>query len=563
MTLLFSCKNIKKAYLEQPILKTINLDIRTGERIGLVGTNGSGKSTLANIMFGTLMPDDGRLTWFKPDVNIGYLQQSVYYTSKKFNEIFQKQDQIQDFLETASLLGVKKVNQWEGERFDGLSGGEKTKLALANILAANPNFLILDEPTNHLDYEGVNWLIQKVRAYNGTVLIISHDRYFLDETVTRILEIEEGAIQEYKGNYSFYREEKKLRYESQMNAYEEQEKMKERINQQIKQLKNWSTKAHKDSTKKDGFKEHFRVKAKKKDKQIKSRIKRLEKIDSKGLKKPQEEKDIYFIFQETEKKGKRILEAKKIQKKFGERVLFKDSSFTIQRGERIGLFGRNGAGKSTFIKGILGELALEGTVTVTPAVSIGYLSQDVFDLSGDKNVLDLFEMNNREQEGNIRTMLANLGFDEHLVRKKVDCLSLGERTKVKIARLLLNNHDLLILDEPTNHLDLYAREQLEAALMQYDRTLLLITHDRYLLDRTCDCLLVFDNNKIKKMNYKLSHFLDKENNLKNVEVEQQMLLENEIAFVLGELSKYMPGDEEYIRLEQELRNLLILKKECN
>lgn len=563
MTLLFSCKNIKKAYLEQPILKTINLDIRTGERIGLVGTNGSGKSTLANIMFGTLMPDDGRLTWFKPDVNIGYLQQSVYYTSKKFNEIFQKQDQIQDFLETASLLGVKKVNQWEGERFDGLSGGEKTKLALANILAANPNFLILDEPTNHLDYEGVNWLIQKIRAYNGTVLIISHDRYFLDETVTRILEIEEGAIQEYKGNYSFYREEKKLRYESQMNAYEEQEKMKERINQQIKQLKNWSTKAHKDSTKKDGFKEHFRVKAKKKDKQIKSRIKRLEKIDSKGLKKPQEEKDIYFIFQETEKKGKRILEASKIQKKFGERVLFKDSSFTIQRGERIGLFGRNGAGKSTFIKGILGELALEGTVTVTPAVSIGYLSQDVFDLSGDKNVLDLFEMNNREQEGNIRTMLANLGFDEHLVRKKVDCLSLGERTKVKIARLLLNNHDLLILDEPTNHLDLYAREQLEAALMQYDRTLLLITHDRYLLDRTCDCLLVFDNNKIKKMNYKLSHFLDKENNLKNVEVEQQMLLENEIAFVLGELSKYMPGDEEYIRLEQELRNLLILKKECN
>lgn len=498
MTLLCSCKNIKIDYLEKEVLKKANLDIRIGEKIGLVGKNGAGKSTIANLLFGNLAPDAGQIIWFQSNVNMGYLQQSVYYTSNTFNELYDHEIEFQGFLETTSLLGAKQVHHWGGDRLDGLSGGEKTKLALASVWSTNPNFLILDEPTNHLDYEGTQWLIQKLKTYKGTVLIISHDRYFLDETVSRILEIEAGEIQEYKGNYSFYREEKKRKYVSEMHAYEEQQKTKERINQQIKQLKNWSNKAHRDSTTKGlksgtkiGAKEYFRVKAKKKDQQIKSQIKRLEKIDHKGVKKPKEEEDIYFLFKETEKKGKRILEAKNVKKQFGERTLFKDSSFTIKRGERIGLFGNNGSGKSTFIKCILGEVHLEGTLYVTPSVNIGYLSQDVFDLKEDEDVLNLFDINNREEEGNVRTMLANLGFDEVLVRKKISCLSLGERTKVKIARLLLNNHDLLILDEPTNHLDLHAREQLEDALLQYDRTLLLITHDRYLLERTCDRLLVF------------------------------------------------------------------------
>ncbi|MFN7250464.1 MAG: ribosomal protection-like ABC-F family protein [Anaerobacillus sp.] len=567
MTLLCSCKNIKKDYLEQEVLKKANLDIRIGEKVGLVGKNGAGKSTIANLLFGNLAPDAGQIIWFQSNVKLGYLQQSVYYTSSTFNKLFEQEVEIQDFLETTSLLGAKQVQQWEGDRLDGLSGGEKTKLALANVWSTNPNFLILDEPTNHLDYEGTQWLIQKLKTYKGTVLIISHDRYFLDETVSRILEIEAGEIQEYKGNYSFYREEKKRKYASEMHAYEEQEKTKERINQQIKQLKNWSNKAHRDSTTKGlksgtkiGAKEYFRAKAKKKDQQIKSQIKRLEKIDHKGLKKPKEEEDIYFLFKKTEKKGKLILEAKNVKKQFGERSLFKDSSFTIQRGERIGLFGNNGSGKSTFIKGLLGEVELEGTVYVSPSVNIGYLSQDVFDLKGDEHVLELFDINNREEEGNVRTMLANLGFDEVLVRKKVNCLSLGERTKVKIAQLLLNNHDLLILDEPTNHLDLHAREQLEDALLQYNRTLLLITHDRYLLERTCNHLLVFQDEKITKVEYGFSQFTGLGTNQENDGEQQKMLLENEIAVILAQLSNCIPGDADYVKLDQQFQRLLERKK---
>jgi macrolide transport system ATP-binding/permease protein len=567
MTLLCSCKNIKKDYLEQEVLKKANLDIRIGEKIGLVGKNGAGKSTIANLLFGKLAPDAGHIIWFQSNVKLGYLQQSVYYTSSAFNKLFEQEVEIQDFLETTSLLGAKQVHQWEGDRLDGLSGGEKTKLALANVWSTNPNFLILDEPTNHLDYEGTQWLIQKLKTYKGTVLIISHDRYFLDEIVSRILEIEAGEIHEYKGNYSFYREEKKRKYVSEMHAYEEQEKTKERINQQIKQLKDWSNKAHRDSTTKGlksgtkiGAKEHFRAKAKKKDQQIKSQIKRLEKIDHKGLKKPKEEEGIYFLFKETEKKGKLILEAKNVKKQFSDRTLFKNSSFTIQRGERIGLFGNNGSGKSTFIKGLLGEVELEGTVYVSPSVNIGYLSQDVFDLKGDEYVLDLFDINNREEEGNVRTMLANLGFDEVLVRKKVNCLSLGERTKVKIARLLLNNHDLLILDEPTNHLDLHAREQLEDALLQYNRTLLLITHDRYLLERTCNHLLVFQDEKITKVEYGFSQFTGLGTNQENDGEQKKMLLENEIAVILAQLSNCIPGDADYVKLDQQFKRLLELKK---
>ncbi len=568
MTLLVSCKKIRKDYMDQTILQEITFDIGIGERLGLVGKNGSGKSTLANVLNGALKPDEGSVTWYQSNVKVGYLKQSVNYSSSTLNDYLKNKVEMQDFLKTSSLLGVKKVNEWESERFDSLSGGEKTKLALANVWAEFPSFLILDEPTNHLDYEGTQWLIEKIKSYPGTMLIISHDRYFLDQTVTKIIELEDGKIQEYKGNYSFYREEKQRRYNSQMHAYEGQQKTKDRINNQIKQLKNWSNKAHQESTTKGlksgtkiGAKEYFRVKAKKKDQQIKSRIKRLERIDVEGIKKPKAEEAIHFLFQESEKKGRLILEAKNLQKSFTNRTLFSKSAFIIQRGERIGLFGNNGTGKSTFIKGLLGEIPLEGSLYVTPSVNIGYLSQDVLDLDESFYVLDLFDINNRREEGAIRTMLANLGIDDKLVMKKIGCLSLGERTKVKIARLLLGNYDLLILDEPTNHLDLHAREQLEEALSNYNRTLMLITHDRYLLEKTCDRLLLFGDETIQKVEYGLSGLLNRNKQGQNDETVEKLMIENEIAFVLGELSKYVPSDLEYKQLEEQFQKLLDRKKQ--
>lgn len=610
MTVLFNCSKVKKEFGETTILKDINFEVMEGDRVALVGINGAGKTTMANIIYGTLGLDGGSILWYKKDVEIGYLHQQGNYSHRTFEDMEEflnpedsKEEKFregsfnyskevvsfkEDFYQISSELGMEKVSQWEDDRLSNLSGGEKMKIALANIWSLNPDFLILDEPTNHLDYGGVQWLIQELKKYRGTILIISHDRYFLDKTVNKIIEIKDGITEIYKGNYSFYREEKKRRYEAQLHQYQVQEETKEKIRGEIDRLGNWSDKAHRESREKEragiGKKEYFRKKAKKKDKQIKSKIKRLEKIEVTGVEKPKEDKKINFGFQEASLKGRRIIEGKSMEKAYGSRVLFSDSSFYVKRGERVGVFGDNGCGKTTFLKILLGEETLDkGEVFISSSVQKGYLSQETLDVDKTMKVIDLFNFSSREEQGKIRILLANMGFDEKMINKPVGTLSLGELTRVRMTKLILNNEELLILDEPLNHLDIYSREKLEEALLDYNGTILVVSHDRYMLQNLCDVLLVFKDKKIVRVNGSAKEYLEgldqgaqdsstQEANQEKQEArasnerkikEEKLLIENEIAFVLGEFSKYAMGSREYEELDIRFNQLIKQKKELS
>jgi len=567
MSVLMRCVNIKKGFGDQKVLKDINFEIRLGERIGLVGNNGAGKTTLANIIFGNIKQDEGTIIWSQEEVEIGYLLQSTFYTANTIDDMLANNKEcIKEFFQATSHLGMDKVKNWDIEKFSGLSGGEKTKLALANIWSKKPNLLILDEPTNHLDFQGIQWLIDEIKKYDGTIIIISHDRYFLDQTAERILEIQDGVSISYKGNYTCYRNEKKLRYESQLNAYIVQQKYKQKIEKDIDRLKTWSDKAHRESSKKAeksgvkmGTKEHYRVKAKKKDKQVKSKLKRLEKVEIEGIKKPKTDKEINFDFNNVEKKGKRVIEALNITKAYGDKVLFRDSSFYIQRGDRIGLFGGNGCGKTTLIKAIMREKNIdEGHLFLSSSAKISYMNQDVLDLDGYSSIKDVFDITSREKENEVQTLLANLGFNQSMIKKQIKNLSLGERTRVKIAQLILNNNNMLILDEPTNHLDLHSRERLEETLENYSGTILIASHDRYMLERICDKLLVFEDEKIKRIECSLKEYLEKTKKEKSDkdQANEKLIIENRIAYIIGELTKYTPEDLEYHKLDSEFNDLV-------
>jgi macrolide transport system ATP-binding/permease protein len=558
---LISCHGINKSFGDLNVLQGINLDINKGDRMGLVGSNGAGKSTLANIIFGKTQPDSGFVNLFQKNLKVGYLMQSTAYTANTFQHMAQLEhnhDMMSGFLEASSILGLRKVNSWKDERYNHLSGGERTKLALAHIWASAPELLILDEPTNHLDFYGVEWLVSELEKFQGTVIVISHDRYFLDQVVLRIIELTDGSTEEYLGNYTFYREEKTQRYNSQLHQYNIQKKAEEKIAAEIARLENWSAKAHREAGKvgkmaemRAGVKEFYRTKAKKMDQQIKSRIHRLQKIETEGIQKPKEEQEIIIDFTPPQKRGRRILEVNQLVKKHGERLLFNQSTFYIQRGDKIGVFGPNGIGKTTLLQIILGsEKPDQGDMWVSPSAKIAYLSQDVGDLNSEKTVLEQIEISDRTKT---QTMLANMGFDETMLRKPINQLSLGERTRVKIAKLILQENDFLILDEPTNHLDLQSREQLENTLSEYKGTILLVSHDRYMLERICDKMLVFEQGRIVKRGMGFNELMSKPGKPKK---DQKLIIENRMAYLIGQMSKYTANEPEYIQLDHDYKDLL-------
>ena len=372
----------------------------------------------------------------------------------------------------------------------------------------------------------MQWLIQELKKYKGTLLVISHDRYFINSTINKIIQIDEGKVGIYYGNYSFYREERKRRYEARLNEYRIQESNKAKTHEEITRLKNWSDKAHRDSTKKQavglGKKEYFRKKGKKKDKQIKSKIKKLEKLELEGIKKPKEDKKINFSFNEDILKGKRIIETVDIEKSFDSKVLFKDSSFYIMRGEKVGIFGANGCGKTTLLKILLGEENLDkGGVYVSKSISIGYLSQQVVDFNKNKSIIELFDIDYKDEESRIRTFLANMGFNENMINQPLYTLSHGELIRVRMTKLISKSQDLLVLDEPLNHLDIYSREKLEESLKDYNGTVILVSHDRYMIENICSGLLVFENNKIKKIIESPKEYFEKPSNTSKDTMKQK------------------------------------------
>lgn len=527
-------QNISYEIMNTLIFENINVTVKQGEVIGIIGKNGAGKSTLLQLIKGLISPTKGQLQWIQ-NVDVNYVEQEC--------ERFSERDVSAKEADLLAKWGVPTV------AYTSLSGGERLKMRLANGFAQDALLLLLDEPTNHLDEHSIATLIDEIKNYRGTLLVVSHDRYFLDKVTTKIWSLEKTKLIEHSGNYSSYMEARKLQRLSQERAYEKQQKNIERIEAQMKELTSWSQKAHAQSTKKEGFKEHYRVKAKRMDAQVKSKKNRLEKeLLKEKVERVLPEESVLFSLESNQRVGKRFLEVKHLTKSYGDRLLFKDSHFTIQYGEKLAIVGPNGSGKTTLLKVLIGQERAEGDVWISPAANIGYLTQEVFDLPLDKTPEQLFCKETFEERGKVQNLMRHLGFTPAHWTAPIGNMSMGERVKCKLMAYILEEKNVLILDEPTNHLDLPSREQLEQTLAQYNGTLLVVSHDRYFLEKTTEQTLQITNSSIQRQ------WQDSSIQIDDTAVIR-LKLETERQEVLGRLSFLTAKDKEYVTLDEKFNEL--------
>lgn len=555
--LLIKLSGIEKSFGDRKVLQKADMSIPIGARIGLVGDNGAGKTTLANILAGTLLPEQGHIETAKKGIAIGYLKQSTESDSGDF--LSDASSFESSIFHYSSKLGLGKLAQWNKEKFKHLSGGEKLKLSLAKVWASKPDLLLLDEPTNHLDAKGMEWLVAELKSFPGSVIIISHDRYFLDNSVDQIIELQDGKTKLYKGNYTNYRKEKERESAIMQHQYDSQQKEKDRIEAQMVNLKNWSDEAHRQSTKKEGFKEYYRVKAKKLDNQMKSKMKRLNReLEKHQIEKPKEEAKVHFQVKQTGKHGQRIIEVKDLKKQFCSQLLFSDGRFYISHGEKIGIIGDNGSGKTTILRILLGmESTTSGSVWKSDSVKVGYLTQDLQDQDGAMTALELTRLTDKIELGKARTLFANIGLPERKLIVPVETLSLGERTRIKLVCMLLDQIDVLVLDEPTNHLDLTSRESLENMLSQFTGTIIAVSHDIYFLNSITDKLLSIENKTIRRLEMGFREYSEKKQAAEvpaDIE-EQKLIIQNEITAIIGRLSTIKKDSSEYQELDKRLNHL--------
>lgn len=507
-----SIQNIKKMYGGNLIFERISLEINENERIGIVGRNGSGKSTLLRLMAKIEDPDEGKIHWRK-NTEVGYLEQiqaemnglTVYHVLKSAFETLndleiqmqEYEEKMQDPLENVSDLVIQYGEIQERFSFLGgyerdaqiekvcrginiislleltfqqLSGGEKTKVALATILLKQPDFLLLDEPTNHLDISAVEWLASFLDDYPGTVVIVSHDRYFLDETVTKIIDLEDGEAVMYETNFSNHIKEKESRLLKEFQDYQEQQKKIKKMREAIKRLREWANRANPPN---EGL--HKRAR------NMERAIERMEKIDKPLLHRNKMGLDI----ETADRSGKDVVRLEDVKKRFEEHLLFENVNMHIRYQERVAIIGENGTGKSTLIKILLQSQQPDvGTVYIGNNVKIGYLSQHVFqDINPTKTVIEVFREQIAVEEGRARHILAQFLFYGYAVFRKVSELSGGEKMRLRLAQLMYEDINTLVLDEPTNHLDIDSREVLEEALENFQGTIIAVSHDRYFLDK--------------------------------------------------------------------------------
>lgn len=519
---------------DRVIVGEAKVSIHEQARIAVIGANGSGKTSLLE----AIARGDQGIHWIGNAPEIIYMEQETRNLDAASAEP-----------ETRMLERMWRI---PGDRIK-LSGGETMKLRLARVLSKAADVYLLDEPTNHLDAESLGLLAEELRKIDGTVIFVSHDRHFIDQVATHVWEIEDAVLTEYEGNYSVSRTEKEHQRHTQKRKYDKQQAKIAQVESQIAKLQSWSDKAHADSTKKDGAKEYFRMKAKKKDVQIRSKRQRLQaELDQERVAEPKEELQISFDINDAAKKGRRVIGLKNVRKSFGGRVLFEDATFTIQHGERVGLLGANGSGKSTFLKMVLGMMECEGDVWLSGGMKIGYLSQEVFDLPEEKTPSELFWAESYEEAGKIRNLMDHLGFEKIHWNQQVLNMSMGERVKLKLMEFMLSECNVLLLDEPTNHLDLPSREELERTLHFFDGTMLIATHDRYFMEKLSGKLLVFEGGSLTKYEGGYSDWVERNTAADRLDLLQ---LERERQEVLGRLSFLKPMDKEYGSLDQRFKEL--------
>ncbi len=512
--MLLQASGIHKYYGTTPILTGVAIQVQERDRIGLVGANGAGKSTFLRILAGELQADSGSVSKAK-ELRIGYLAQNgglqghrtiMEEMTSAFGPLLAQEKELQamearianpreqdDAVRYASLLAqyadlserfreaggfemnnrIRSVLHGMGfgefapdTEVSALSGGQRTRLALARLLLVQPDLLLLDEPTNHLDIDTLGWLEQYLRSYAGAMIIVSHDRYFLDATVTQIVEIERHAATRYTGNYSRFMELKAADFDQKLKAFEQQRREISRMEEFVQRnIARAST-----------------------TRRAQSRRNALERIER--LEKPGALRSASFSFQAERRSGKEVLQVYDAAAAPNDAMeaLFRDVTLEVKRGERVALLGPNGVGKTTLLRALVGSLELRrGSIRWGAGVSLGYYDQQQQELTAANTVLEeVWHSYPMKPEAEIRTVLGNFLFSGEDVRKTVGSLSGGEKARVALSKLMLKQANVLVLDEPTNHLDLMSREVLEAALEEYDGTLLFVSHDRYFLNRIAD-----------------------------------------------------------------------------
>ncbi len=496
--------NVNKSYGGYDVLKDVSFDLNANEKVALIGRNGTGKTTIFNIIANRLDFDSGSL-YVEKGLRIGYLQQlysdfgdktSKMVIEEAFSHIRGIENDMNEIhklmaanpYDKALIRSYSELNEkfefHEGyslnEKFNRvtkglgipddvlsnqaskLSGGELTMIMLAKVLLMNPDILLLDEPTNHLDSGACEWLEKYINEFKGTVLYISHDRYFIDNTAMKVLYLKDGAIKEYRGNYSAFLLQRIEEQERHLKLYERQEREMSRLRETALKMRNYGTEI-----------------AIKRAKNLEKRMERMDIYD-----KPVTEKELRLTFQEEEKVAKEIFYVKSIEKSFGGRVLFNDVSFIMRSGDKIALIGPNGAGKSTLIKIITGQIEADNGIVKRPkSVRYAYLEQSVSFPNEEQTVLDLVCGQLGMSIQSARNLLGKFLFSDEDVFKRVESLSGGEKSRLRLLLEMQQGVNLLILDEPTNHLDISAREEIEEALSMFGGSIIFISHDRHFINK--------------------------------------------------------------------------------
>ena len=514
-----SVHNLTKFFvIGENLLEGLSFEIQEGECVAILGRNGCGKTTLFNILTGQMDYDDGEV-FVNPNKKLGLISQIPKFPygftvenvlRSAFADIMAAKRKMEE-MEKAMALGASDEQLREYDRlvsrfqsgggyemdvevdkicnglgitaeqrvqeFDSLSGGEKTRVNLARLLLEKTDILLLDEPTNHLDLRSVEWLEGYINAFKGTVLAISHDRYFIDQVADRVIEITDGHAEFYSGNYSFYMDEKQARFDLQMKQYEQEQAKLKQLGYTVERMKGWGI---------NNRALYRRAMS------IQHRMERIKKTE-----RPKTEKTMRATFGEKDFSGDVVFKTKNLSKAFGERTLFSNVELNVEGGERIAILGDNGTGKSTFIKCLLGEEDFGGKIQFGPTVKWGYLPQIIHFSHPERTLYDtmLYEKNCTPQVA--RDRLGQFMFSGEDVFKTVGTLSGGEQSRLRLCMLMDEKINLLVLDEPTNHLDIASREWIETAIEEFEGVLLFVSHDRYFIEKFAERIWLLEDGGIR------------------------------------------------------------------
>ncbi len=523
-----SVQNLTKFFvIGENLLEGLSFEVQEGERVAILGRNGCGKTTLFNILTGAMDYDDGSV-FINPHKRIGLISQIPRFpagytvedvlrsafshliaTRRKMEaleqqmadgsreELLREYDTLVNRFQSGGgydmdvnvdkiCNGLGITAEQRAQTFDSLSGGEKTRVNLARLLLEKTDILLLDEPTNHLDLRSVEWLEGYINSFKGTVLAISHDRYFLDRIAQRVIEIVGGHAEFYSGNYSFYIEEKQARFNLQLKQYEQEQAKLKQLGYTVERMKGWGI---------NNRTLYRRAMS------IQHRMERIRKTE-----KPKTEKTMKATFGEKDFSGDVVFKMKNVAKSFGERTLFSNVELNVEGGERIAILGDNGTGKTTFINCLLGEEPCQGKIQFGPTVKWGYLPQTIKFSHPERSLYDtmLYEKNCTPQTA--RDRLGAFLFQGEDVFKQVGNLSGGEQSRLRLCMLMDEKINLLILDEPTNHLDIASREWVEAAIEEFEGVLLFVSHDRYFIEKFAERIWLLEDGEIRDFRCGYSKF---------------------------------------------------------